>query len=85
MDLIDVFLPGTHSIVGVEDVGGRRVVQDQGLVKVSAQTTQVLHVATLVENAGLSEQSSPEDTAPVQEVRHWICILLGRGWGGGIR
>lgn len=39
LDLIDFFLSGTHSIVGVEDVGGRRVVQDQGLVKVSAQTT----------------------------------------------
>lgn len=34
-----VLLSGTHSIVGVEDVGGRRVVQDQSLVKVSAQTT----------------------------------------------
>lgn len=31
-----VFLSGTHSIVGMEDVGGRRVVQDQSLVKVSA-------------------------------------------------
>lgn len=39
LDLIGVLLSGTHSIVGVEDVGGRRVVQDQGLVEVSAQTT----------------------------------------------
>lgn len=34
-----VLLSGTHSVVRVEDVGGRRVVQDQSLVEVSAQTT----------------------------------------------
>lgn len=70
---------GTHGVVGVEDVGGGRVVQDQSLVKVSAQTAQVLHVATLVEDARLSEQSGPEHAALVQEVRHRVCVLVGGG------
>lgn len=74
-----LILSGTHSVVGVEDVGGRRVVQDQSLVKVSAQAAQVLHVATLVEYARLPEQSRPEHAALVQEVRHWVCILMEGG------
>lgn len=45
----------THSIIRVEDVGGRRVIQDEGFVEVSAQAAQIFDVAALVEYAGLSE------------------------------
>ena len=39
----------THSIVWVEDVRGRRVIQDEGLVEISAQPAQVFDIAALVE------------------------------------
>ena len=74
---------GAHSVLRVEDVGGRRVVQDEGLPQVSAQPAQVLHVAALVEDAGLPEQTGPEHTALIQQVSHWVRILPKcPGWGG---
>lgn len=71
----------THGIVRVEDVGGGRVVQDQGLVEVSAQPAQVLDIAALMEHAGLPEQTGPKHPTLIQKVRHRVCVLWG--WGGG--
>ena len=65
----------TYSVVGVEDVGGGRVVQDEHLVEVSAQTTQVLHVVSPMEHAGLPEETTAERAPFIQKVRHRICIL----------
>lgn len=67
----------THGIVRVEDVGGGRVVQDQGLVEVSAQPAQVLDIAALMEHAGLPEQTGPKHPTLIQQVRHWVCVLGG--------
>lgn len=71
----------THGIVRVEDVGGGRVVQDQGLVEVSAQPAQVLDIAALMEHAGLPEQTGPKHPTLIQQVRHWVCILWGEEGG----
>lgn len=65
----------THGIVWVEDVGGGRVVQYQGLVQVSAQPAQIFDVAALVEHTRLPEQTSAEHTALVQQVCHWVSVL----------
>ena len=72
---------GPHSVLRVEDVGGRGVVQDEGLPQVPAEPAQVLHIAALVEDAGLPEQTGPEHTALIQQVSHWVRILP-RGPGG---
>lgn len=45
----------THSIIRVEDVGGRRVIQDEGFVEVSAQAAQIFDIAALVEYARFPE------------------------------
>lgn len=66
---------GAHRVLRVEDVGGRRVVQDERLVQVPAQTAQVLDVAALVEDAGLPEEPRAEHPALVQKVRHRVGVL----------
>lgn len=45
----------THSIIRVEDVGGRRVIQDEGFVEVPAQAAQIFDIAALVEYARFPE------------------------------
>lgn len=70
----------THSILGVEDVRRRGIVQDEGAVQVTAQAAQVLDVETLMEDAGLPEEARAKDSASVQQVGHWVCVL---GGGGG--
>lgn len=65
----------THRIIGVEDVRGRRVVQDQGFAQISAQAAQVFDVAALVEHTRFPEQSGPKHAALIQQVCHWVGIL----------
>lgn len=72
----------THCVVGVKDVGGRGIIQDEGLVEVSAQAAQIFNIAALVEHAGFPEQPSPEDPTLVQQVRHWVCVLVVDKGGG---
>lgn len=69
----------THSIIRVEDVWGRGIIQDEGPVQVPAQAAQVFHVAALVEHAGFAEQPSPKHAALIQQVRHWVRILEKEG------
>lgn len=76
-------LCGTHSIVRMENIGGRRVVHNQHPTKVSAQPAQVLHVVPSVEDARLTEQPRPEGPPLVQQVSYWICVLqIGGGSSG---
>lgn len=51
LGVFQVVKPRHHgnSIVRVEDVGGRGVIQDEGFVEVSAQAAQVFDIAALVE------------------------------------
>merc|ERR1719209_2120150 len=64
-----------HSILGMEDVGGGGVVQDDNLVEVTSKSAQVLHVVATVEDAGLSEQPGSEHVPLVQQVRHRVGVL----------
>lgn len=66
----------THSVIRVEDVGGRRVIQDEGFVEVSAQAAQVFHIAALMEHARFPEKPGPEHATLIQQVRHRVCVLM---------
>lgn len=59
----------------MEDVGGRRVVDDDDLVEVATQPAQVLDVVPLVKDARLPEEAAPEGPLLVQQVRHRISVL----------
>lgn len=65
----------THCVVWMEDVGGRGVVHNDDLVKVTTQATKVLDVISSVEDAGFPEQATAESTPLVKEVRDGVCIL----------
>lgn len=58
----------TYGVVGMEDVRGRRVVDDDDLVEVATQSTQVLHVVALVEDTRLPEEAAAEGPLRVQQV-----------------
>lgn len=57
-----------HGVVGVEDVGGRRVVEDEEPVEVSAQSPQVLDIVPPVEDARLPKEAAAERAPLVQKV-----------------
>ena len=59
----------------MEDVGGRRVVDDYDLVEVTAEPAEVLDVVPPVEDTRFPEETTPERTPLVQKVRHRVCIL----------
>lgn len=64
----------------MEDIGGRRVVQDEHPTQVSAQSAQVLHVVPPVEDTRLPKQPRPEGPPLVQQVSYGVCVL---GQAGG--
>lgn len=65
----------TYCIVGVKNVGGGGVVQDDDLGEVATQAAQVLDVITPVEDAGLAEQAATESPPLVQEVGDRVGVL----------
>lgn len=65
----------THSVVGMEDVRGRRVVDYDDLVQVPAKATEILDIISSVEDAGLPEEAAAEGSPLVQEVRDRVGIL----------
>lgn len=66
---------GTHSVLWVENVRGRRIVNNDDVVEVPSQPTEVFDVVPSMKNAGFSKESCSEHTPLVQQVRHWVCIL----------
>lgn len=74
----------------VEDVRGRRVVDDDGVLQVSADLGEILDVVSLVVVAAFAEKSVVDDLVDVQLVQERIAILKRavsggpgpvRGWG----
>lgn len=65
----------TYCVVGVKNVGGGGVVQDDDLGEVATQAAQVLDVITPVEDTGLAEQAATESPPLVQEVRDGVGVL----------
>ena len=64
-----------YSIIRVEDVGRWGVVYNDDFVEVPAQPTQVFNIVSLVEHAGLPEETVSEGTPFIQQVGDWIGIL----------
>lgn len=64
-----------YCIVRMEDVRCWRVVDDDDFVEVSSQTTQIFNIVPFVEDTGLPEETAPEGSPFVQQVRHRVCIL----------
>lgn len=52
----------THSIIGMEYVGGGRVVDDDDTPEVATEAVEVLHVVAAVEHAAVAEQPRAEHT-----------------------
>lgn len=73
-----------YRVLRVEDVGGRRVVQDEGFSQVPPKAAEVLDVAALVEDTGLTEEAGPEDAAAVQQVRDRVGVLDRETRGLGV-
>lgn len=72
----------TYCILRVEDVRGRRVVYNDDFPELPAQSTEVFHVVSSVENAGFPEEPGAEHPPLVQQVCHRIGILVGaKIWG----
>lgn len=69
----------TYCILRVEDVRGRRVVDDDDSTELPAQSAEVFDVVSSVENAGFPEEPSAEHPPLVQQVGHGISILGGDG------
>lgn len=59
----------------MEDIGGGRVVDDDDLVQVSAQTAQVFDIVPFMEDTRLPEEAALEGPGYIQKVRHRVCIL----------
>lgn len=68
----------TYGVLGVEDVGGRRVVYDDDFAELPAQSAEVFDVVSPVENAGFPEEPRAEHPPLVQQVGHWVGILKGK-------
>lgn len=50
----------------MEDVGHRRIIQDEGFVELPAESTQIFNVTTVMENTGLTEKSRSENSTLIQ-------------------
>lgn len=62
-------------MLGVEDVGGRRVVDDDGVLQVAANLREVLDVVALVVVAALTEKTVVDDLVNVKLVEEGVAVL----------
>lgn len=67
-----------HSVLGVEDVGGGRVVHYDDVTQLSAEATQVFDIVSSVEHTGFTKKSHPKYTPLVQQVSHRVSVLQNR-------
>ncbi len=66
-----------NGMLRVEDVRGRRVVDDDGVLQVSADLGEILDVVSLVVVAAFSEKAVVDDLVDVQLVQERIAVLEG--------
>ena len=64
-----------YSVLWVVDVGGRRVIDDDGILQVSADLGQVFDVISLMVVAALTEESVVNNLVNVQLVQERVSIL----------
>lgn len=66
-------------MLGVEDVGCRRVVDDDGVLQVTSDLREVFDVVSLVVVAALAEQAVVDNLVDVELIKEGIAILLELG------
>lgn len=78
---MDVVEPGGdgNCVGGMEDITRRRVVDDDGVLEISAELTEVLDIVAHVVVTGFSKEAMVHDLVDVEHVQHGIGIL---GQGG---
>ena len=74
-----IILYSTHGVIGVKNVGRRRVVDDDYLVQLSAEAAEVFDVVSTVEDARLAEEARVEHVPLVQQIGHGVRVLQSRG------
>ena len=65
----------SYRVIRMKNVRSRRVVDDDDVVKLSAQPAQVFDVVAAVKDARLAKQATVENVPFVQEVGNWVRIL----------
>ena len=63
-------------MLGVEDVGCRRVVDDDGVLQLTPNLGEVLDVVSLVIVAALSEKPVVHDVVDIKLIKERIAILI---------
>jgi hypothetical protein len=64
-----------HGMLGVENVGCRRVVDNDCLLEVATNLRKVLHIVSLVIVTTLAEQSMVDDLVDIQLIQKRVSIL----------
>ena len=59
----------------MKNVGSRRVVDDDNVVKFSAESTQIFDVIPSMKNAGLAKKSTMENVPFVEQIGYRIRVL----------
>lgn len=67
-----------NGVLRMEDVRGRRVVDDDGVLEVAANLRQILDIVALVVVATLSEQPVVDNLVDVQLVKERVAVLIQR-------
>lgn len=70
-----------NGVLGVEEVGAGRVVDNDGLGQVSAHECQVLHVLALVHHTLLTKQAGANHAHSVQLIQQWVGVLWAAAGG----
>lgn len=65
----------TYSVFRVENVRGRRIVDNDDVTELSSQPAEVFDIVPSVKNTGFSEESRSKHAPLVQQVCHRVCIL----------
>src|SRR3989338_3814146 len=63
----------------LEQIGGRRIVDDDRLGQVPAKPAHILDETALVLHAALAEKPCIYDLVNIKEVQHWVRVLGERG------
>lgn len=68
-----------HSVLGVKDIGGGRVVDDDRILQVASYLRQIFHVVTLMIVATLPEKSVVHHPVYIELVQERIAVLQTNG------
>lgn len=64
-----------NGVLGMEDIGSGRIVDNNGFPEVTTNLRQILHVISLVVVAALSEQTVVNHVMYIKLVKKWVAVL----------